>query len=52
MVVVGTLGWLLDAGNGATVGMLALIAAFAAEALLLGHRLRRLDAREPRLFET
>lgn len=52
VVVVGTLGWLLDAGNGATLGMLALIAAFAAEALLLGSRLRRLDARRPQLFQS
>ena len=40
----------LGMDNGAQLGIMALIAAFAAEALLLGARLRRLDRAPRRLF--
>jgi len=49
--VVGGAGLLLGVENGATLGIAALIAAFAAEAAVLGLRLRRLDRQTPRLFE-
>jgi len=49
--VVGGGGLLLGVENGATLGIAALIAAFAAEAAVLGLRLRRLDRQTPRLFE-
>jgi hypothetical protein len=48
---VGLAGLLLGVENGANLGMLALIAAFATEAALLAGRLRRLDRRNARLFE-
>ena len=38
--------------NGANIGMLALIAAFGVEAVLLALRLRRLDRRTAGLFES
>ena len=40
----------LGVNNGAQLGVMALIAAFAGEALLLGWRLRRLDRSPARLF--
>ena len=51
VAVVGAAGLLSGISNGATLGMLALIAAFSAEAVLLSMRLRRLDRGTPRLFE-
>jgi hypothetical protein len=51
VAAVGATGLVLGVERGATLGMLALIAAFTAEALLLGDRLRRLDRRAQRLFE-
>jgi hypothetical protein len=51
VAVVGLAGLLLGVENGANLGMLALIAAFATEAALLAGRLRRLDRRNARLFE-
>jgi len=50
--LVASVGLALGATNGATLGIAALAAAFASEALVLGHRLRTLDRRTPRLFET
>ena len=47
---VGGAGLALGVENGATMGMAALIAAFAAEALWLGVRLVRLHRRLPGLF--
>lgn len=51
VAVVGLMGLLLGVENGANLGMLALIAAFASEAALLAARLRRLDRDNARLFE-
>lgn len=51
VAVVGLAGLLLGVENGANLGMLALIAAFATEAALLAGRLRRLDRSNARLFE-
>ena len=49
--LVGSVGLALGVTNGATLGLAALVAAFASEALVLAHRLRTLDRRTPRLFE-
>lgn len=49
--VVGVIALMLGVENGASLGMVALIAAFGAEAALLAARLRRLDQRSTRLFD-
>ena len=48
---VGGVGLMLDVANGATLGILALVAAFGGEALLLGARLRRLGRRAGGVFD-
>lgn len=50
VMLVGVLGILIGAEDGAMLGMLALIVAFGSEAAVLAVRLRQLDRREPRLF--
>jgi Na+-driven multidrug efflux pump len=50
VALVGALGLLLEIRNGASIGIVALVAAFGAEALLLGARLRRLDRSTSGLF--
>ena len=50
VTLVSSIALWLDASNGAQLGMLALIAAFGGEAVLLGLRSRQLDRAPRRLF--
>ena len=49
--IVGAGGLALGVDNGAVLGILALVAAFGSEAVLLAVRLRQLDRGPGRLFE-
>ena len=51
VVAVGSITFLLPGANGAVVGIIALIAAFGAEGLVLGWRLLSLDRKPQRLFD-
>ena len=50
VTVVSAIALFMGANNGAQLGIVAIIAAFSAEALLLGIRSRRLDRAPLRLF--